>query len=166
MARNLLGFSASGLGQRLVAGLSTMEPLEASALILEREIKTQLSRPGTGEAYRKAGETRRAAAAGAPPALQEGALLRSIGHRTLPRRRLRTRERIRVGTPEPYAPALEFGEVKRRVAAPHPFMRPALEAARGAMVEAFRVKMRATGTRELRRAAERRAARRVARGAA
>lgn len=178
MARNLLALGSVGDAMRSFAGaLSTTEPLLASALILEREIKAQLSRSGTG----KLSHGQRAAAPGQPPARQKGELLASIGHRKLKGRR---REKIRVGTRLLQAPALEYGTVavlstsfkrrgrlrqrrlrkgslkfKRRTVPPHPFMRPALAIAKPAMIEAFRITLKAKGTRQLLSAAERRAAR-------
>ena len=158
MARNLMGFRANrAIGRQFVEALDTAVPLLESALVLEREIKAQLSRPGSAKP----------SAPGKAPAMQTGKLHRSIGHRLMKRRRLRSREKIRIGTGEPYAPALEFGRKRKGPPLmPRPFMRPALEAAKGRMFASFRAELKAKGIAQRRRASERRAAHRAADAAA
>lgn len=156
MARSLAGFKASPtIARRLVEALDTVEPLEASATVLVKEVKRQLSSSSkSGMPYRKGGSKRVAAAPGRPPAKQTGRLEESIGQRLLPRKKVKTRERIRVGTFDEAAAALEFGFKSGAALGPaydgiqpHPFIRPAVKAAESAMTSAFKLKLKYKGTR-------------------
>jgi hypothetical protein len=102
--------------------------LPAAAMVLVLKMKQLLSTPGTGRFYKSRGlaqvgqggrrlgrsgtklraqQLHQASSPGMPPAPDTGELRRSIRVEILP-------SRVRVGTPLPYAAALEFGTVINR----------------------------------------------------
>lgn len=103
--------------------------LRAAALVLEREIKIELSRPGGGRFYKrgKRGRMHQASAPGQPPAVDTGRLRNSIGHQFNA-----DFTKVRVGSGVKYAALLEYGTIKM---APRPFMRAALERAKKQMTD-------------------------------
>lgn len=97
--------------------------VRAAGLELERGIKLELSKPGTGAFY----GNHQASAPGEPPAVDTGALRNSVGQEV-------TGNVLRVGVAMPYGPFLEFGTITEGgFIEPRPFMRPALEAVRERM---------------------------------
>lgn len=127
-------------------------------LALERQIKVELSKPGRGRVYLRAGSRGRvqldaagrvrtlegrfatkmgkgrhvASAPGDSPAPDSGKLRSSIGHELED-----ARGSVRVGTNSVYAPPLEFGtttagKTRRVVILPRPFMAPAVAKVRAA----------------------------------
>ena len=92
------------------------------AVLLEKLIKEELSKPGSGRIYKRGGRTHQASAPGEPPAVDLGDLRRSIG-------REQVEDTWRVGTGLARAAALEFGHRYKdgRVLAPRPYMRPAVK---------------------------------------
>lgn len=140
---NLLGPGA-GIGRRLrtsfqnVVRLSGERGLHEAALVLERKIKEELSKPGSGRLYpRGKKRVHQASAPGEPPAVDFGRLRASVGQEEF--RVLGAVLSIKVGTNVEYALPLEYGTGKIK---PRPFMRPALEAARGEMNETITAELR------------------------
>ena len=131
------------LAARLRTGLQSALRLAGTrglvegALVLERNIKRELSKPGTGRSYPRGKKFHVASAPGEPPAVDAGRLRSSIGHEEV--QLLGETISIRVGTNVEYAAALEFGNVYKngRVLLPRPFMRPALEASKQEMTDAL-----------------------------
>lgn len=125
--RDAFGRAAAEAEQRLPGALLT------AGLVLEREIKLQLSHPGTGRIYKRRSISHQASAPGEPPAPDTGSLRNSIGHEAVG-------DVLRVGSAMAVVPeALEFGT--QRIA-PRPFMRPALEIARQDMTDAVVIELR------------------------
>jgi phage gpG-like protein len=87
------------------------QAINLGVMLFEREVKKELSKPGTGRLYKRRrrrgrGQFHRASAEGHPPASDMGILRSSITH-------LVERELLawvgQVGTDAPYARILEFG---------------------------------------------------------
>jgi HK97 gp10 family phage protein len=109
---------ATAANSKLVQGI---------ALVLERQIKLQLSIPPerTGREYPRGRKKHRASAPGESPAPDTGVTRGSIGHETVG-------GVIRVGSGQKHAPFLEFGTPTMQ---PRPFMRPAYNTAKKDMTE-------------------------------
>lgn len=122
--------------------------IEQAGLVLEREIKIELSKPGSGRVYpkRRGRGQHQASAPGQPPAPDLGDLRRTIG------REIRGGV-MRVGSPLERAPALEFGAISvapngtRVVLKPRPFMRTAIKRAEKQMNEAVVAELEIRGKR-------------------
>jgi len=127
MLTNML--ASSPLGQASGAFFDTVKrqaagnekAARAGALVLVREIKLELSKPGSGRIY----GTHQASAPGQPPAVDTGVLRNSIDFEVL-----EAEQKVRVGSGVDYAPLLEFGTPR---ILPRPFMRAAFERAKTAM---------------------------------
>lgn len=87
------------------------------ALAMQRDIQEELSKPGSGQRYRRGRREHIASSPGDAPAVDTGRLRQSISAVKV------TDGHWRVGTNLEYALLLEFGT---RKIAPRPFMRPAL----------------------------------------
>lgn len=143
MATNILG-GTGRFGDPLRIALKHVtragsRSLVEAAAVLETEIKSQLSRPGTGREYRRGRKVHVASAPGEPPAVDTGRLRASIGHEEVTI--LGAVLSIRVGTNLVYAAPLEYGTRDGRIK-PRPFMRPALAAAQGRMSNAVGAELR------------------------
>jgi HK97 gp10 family phage protein len=104
----------------------------APALVLEREIKQELSKRGSGRTYKRGKKVHQASAPGEPPAVDSGRLRSSVGHE-------QTDEGVRVGTAVTYAIPLEYGSSRMK---PRPFIRPALERAKAEMGEEIQAELK------------------------
>jgi HK97 gp10 family phage protein len=120
--------SLAAVNQKLAAVTGGDSPtIRLAGLELERAIKLQLSKPGTGRLYERGRTTHQASAPNEPPAPDTGALRSSVGSEVVG-------GVLRVGVGMPYAPYLEFGTLDAGGAiAPRPFMRPAYESVKDRM---------------------------------
>jgi HK97 gp10 family phage protein len=101
-------------------------------LRIEREIKSKLSTPGSGQTYQRGGVQHQASAPGEPPATDRGRLRASIHHVLTAIAQDIASGKIIAGDAEvEYASYLEFGTADID---PRPFMRPALEEHKGDFV--------------------------------
>lgn len=112
-------FDGKALADAVVLG--TAEGALASILTLQRQIRADLSRPGTGRKH--SGLKYRSSAPGRAPAVQTG-FLRNSWQVGQPKRVAsgRTLGWV-IGSPVPYARGLEFGT---RHIFPRPYLRPAI----------------------------------------
>lgn len=111
--------------------------LKTPAETLLREVKAQLSRPGTGKLYRRGrlgARLHRASRPGEPPAPDTKQLLKSA-------RIEEEGDRLQVKVSGPGALALEFGSRDQKLQ-PRSYLRAALAAARARMTSAFTAKLR------------------------
>jgi len=123
LSRSLAGLK----GKAEAIARADSRTIRAAGLELERAIKLELSKPGSGELYTHGKVTHQASAPGEPPAPDTGALRNSVGQEVVG-------NALRIGVGMPYAPFLEFGTIgEGGFIAPRPFMRPALAAARERM---------------------------------
>lgn len=137
---------AGGLSSRAKAvavSLSGEGPLRASAIVLERAMKQELSKPGSGRVYVRRSIAHQASAPGEPPAVDTGQGRASIGRE----------ERydggtfvIRVGSDLRKMAALNFGhDFGTYVLLPRPWAEPALRAARKEMSGALVAELQRQG---------------------
>ena len=109
------------------AAQTNSKAVRGAALILVREIKLELSHPGTGTPYTRGGKKAKRSKPGKPPAVDTGVLRNTIDMEVL-----EASQKVRVGSGQTYAPYLEFGTDRM---APRPFMRTAFDRARRQMTD-------------------------------
>lgn len=94
----------------------------AAGLVLEQQLKLELSQSGSGRVYHRGGVVHQASAPGEPPAPDTGQLRASVQSTHLPD------GSVEIRVQAPYAVALEYGAPERRLEA-RPFFRPAIRKA-------------------------------------
>ena len=110
-----------------VTANGSAEALEKIAIKAVNEIKSMLSRPGTGAVYQHGNVTHQASAPGEPPAVDTGTYRNSWAWVSAGKG---SSFYVDIGTPQVTGPILEFGSSRM---APRPHLRPAMEQVRATM---------------------------------